>query len=99
DAGKKTHAGAQSQHRTLTADDNPQIGDLYIPVPGAYLRECGERVDEIVSVLADLVHQVSSNKAQSVTLLGAAPSLSHKSAAVGYAMHMDFLGRKSASQA
>ncbi|MDO7895588.1 serine/threonine-protein kinase [Pseudomonas citrulli] len=99
DAGKKTHAGAQSQYRTLTADANPQIGDLYIPVPGADVRKFGERVDEIGTVFADLVHQVRSNKAQSVPQLGAAPSLADKSAAVGYAMHMDFLGRKSASQA
>ncbi|WP_053148786.1 serine/threonine-protein kinase [Pseudomonas sp. Pf153] len=99
DAGKKTHAGAQSQYRTLTADANPQIGDLYIPVPGADVRKLGERVDEIGSVFADLVHQVRSNKPQSVPALGAAPSLADKSAAVGYAMHMDFLGRKTASQA
>lgn len=99
DAGKKTHAGAQSQYRTLTADANPQIGDLYIPVPGADVRKLGERVDEIGSVFADLVHQVRSNKPQSVPLLSAAPSLTDKSTAVGYAMHMDFLGRKSASQA
>ncbi|TWC11729.1 MULTISPECIES: serine/threonine-protein kinase [unclassified Pseudomonas] len=99
DAGKKTHAGAQSQYRTLTADANPQIGDLYIPVAGADVRKLGERVDEIGSVFADLVHQVRSNKPQSVPALGAAPSLADKSAAVGYAMHMDFLGRKTASQA
>ncbi|MGF6327947.1 serine/threonine-protein kinase PpkA [Pseudomonas sp. BS3782 TE3695] len=99
DAGKKTHSGAQSQYRTLTADANPQIGDLYIPVPGADVRKFGERVDEIGSVFADLVHQVRSDKPQTVPLLSAAPSLSDKSAAVGYAMHMDFLGRKAASQA
>ncbi|MCP1442615.1 serine/threonine-protein kinase PpkA [Pseudomonas sp. GGS8] len=99
DAGKKTHGGAQSQYRTLTADANPQIGDLYIPVPGADVRKFGERVDEIGSVFADLVHQVRSNKSQTVPLLSAAPSLADKSAAVGYAMHMDFLGRKAASQA
>lgn len=99
DAGKKTHGGAQSQYRTLTADANPQIGDLYIPVPGADVRKFGERVDEIGSVFADLVHQVRSDKPQAVPLLSAAPSLSDKSAAVGYAMHMDFLGRKAVSQA
>ncbi|MGE8100846.1 protein kinase domain-containing protein [Pseudomonas fluorescens] len=99
DAGKKTHAGAQSQYRTLTADANPQIGDLYIPVPGADVRKLGERVDEIGSVFADLVHQVRNNTPQTVPLLSAAPSLTDKSAAVGYAMHMDFLGRKAASQA
>ncbi|NUT90062.1 protein kinase [Pseudomonas corrugata] len=99
DAGKKTHAGAQSQYRTLTADANPQIGDLYIPVAGADVRKLGERVDEIGTVFADLVHQVRSNKERAVPQLGAAPSLADKSAAVGYAMHMDFLGHKAASQA
>ncbi|MFC6336118.1 protein kinase [Pseudomonas sp. CCM 7891] len=99
DAGKKTHAGAESQYRVLTADANPQIGDLYTPVPGGDVRKLGERVDEIGSVFANLVHQVRSNTPQPVPLLGAAPSLADKSAAVGYAMHMDFLGHKTASQA
>lgn len=99
DAGKKTHAGAESQYRILTADANPQIGDLYTPVPGGDVRKLGERVDEIGSVFANLVHQVRSNTPQPVPLLSSAPSLADKSAAVGYAMHMDFLGRKTASQA
>ena len=99
DAGKKTHAGAESQYRILTADANPQIGDLYTPVPGGDVRKLGERVDEVGTVFANLVHQVRSNTPQPVPLLNSAPSLADKSAAVGYAMHMDFLGRKSASQA
>ena len=99
DAGKKTHAGAEAQYRTLTADANPQIGDLYIPVAGGDVRKFGERVDEIGSVFANLVHQVRSNQPQALPVLAAAPSISEKSAAIGYAMHMDFLGRKAASQA
>lgn len=99
DAGKKTHAGAESQYRILTADANPQIGDLYTAVPGGDVRKLGERVDEIGTVFANLVHQVRSNTPQTVPLLNSAPSLADKSAAVGYAMHMDFLGRKTASQA
>lgn len=99
DAGKKTHAGAESQYRILTADANPQIGDLYTPVPGGDVRKLGERVDEIGTVFANLVHQVRSNTPQPLPLLSSAPSLADKSAAVGYAMHMDFLGRKTASQA
>jgi len=99
DVGKKTHAGAETQYRTLTADANPQIGDLYTPVPGGDVHKLGERVDEIGSVFANLVHQVRSNTPQPVPQLGTAPSLADKSAAVGYAMHMDFLGRKTASQA
>ncbi|MBD8667113.1 serine/threonine-protein kinase [Pseudomonas lurida] len=99
DAGKKTHAGAESQYRILTADANPQIGDLYTSVPGGDVRKLGERVDEIGTVFANLVHEVRSNTPQPVPLLNSAPSLADKSAAVGYAMHMDFLGRKAASQA
>lgn len=99
DAGKKTHAGAETQYRVLTADANPQIGDLYTPVPGGDVHKLGERVDEIGTVFANLVHQVRSDTPQPVPLLSSAPSLADKSAAVGYAMHMDFLGRKTASQA
>nr|WP_314565934.1 serine/threonine-protein kinase [uncultured Pseudomonas sp.] len=99
DAGKKTHAGAESQYRILTADANPQIGDLYTPVPGGDVRKLGERVDEIGTVFANLAHQVRSNTPQPVPLLSSAPTLADKSVAVGYAMHMDFLGRKTASQA
>jgi serine/threonine-protein kinase PpkA len=99
DAGKKNHGYAETQYRVLTADANPQIGDLYIPVPGGDVHKFGERVSEIGSVFADLVHQVRSNQPQVVPLLAAAPTLADKSAAIGYAMHMDFLGRKSASQA
>lgn len=99
DAGKKNHAQAETQYRVLTADANPKIGDLYIPVPGGDVRKFGERVDEIGTVFADLVHQVRSNQSQEVPVLAAAPSIAQKSAAIGYAMHMDFLGRKSASQA
>jgi len=99
DAGKKTHASAESQYRILTADANPQIGDLYTAVPGGDVRKLGERVDEIGTVFANLVHQVRSNTPQPVPLLNSAPNLADKSAAVGYAMHMDFLGRKTASQA
>ena len=99
DAGKATHAGAESQYRILTADANPQIGDLYTAVPGGDVRKLGQRVDEIGTVFANLVHQVRSNTPQPSPLLGSAPSLADKSAAVGYAMHMDFLGHKTASQA
>lgn len=99
DAGKKNHAQAEQQYRTLTADANPKIGDLYIPVAGGDVSKFGAQVDEIGTVFADLVHQVRSNQPQAVPNLAAAPSVADKSAAIGYAMHMDFLGRKSASQA
>jgi serine/threonine-protein kinase PpkA len=99
DAGKNNHGYAETQYRTLTADANPQIGDLYIPVPGGDVAKFGERVGEIGTVFADLVHQVRDKQVQAVPVLKPGPSLAEKSAAIGYAMHMDFLGRQSASQA
>ncbi|WP_110946865.1 serine/threonine-protein kinase [Pseudomonas bohemica] len=99
DAGKKNHAFAEQQYRTLTADANPQIGDLYVPVPGGDVQKFGERVSEIGSVFADLVHQVRSNQPQVAPTLSAAPSVADKSAAIGYAMRMDFLGQQSGVRA
>ncbi|MCY1434641.1 hypothetical protein D9M71_507070 [compost metagenome] len=98
EAGKKNHAYAEQQYRVLTADANPQIGDLYVSVPGGDVNKFGERVREIGSSFADLVHQVRSNPAQPAPLLAASPSVADKSAAIGYAMHMDFLGRRSATR-
>ncbi|MEN0106974.1 MAG: vWA domain-containing protein, partial [Pseudomonas sp.] len=34
DAGKNNHAFAEQQYRSLTADANPKIGDLYVSVAG-----------------------------------------------------------------
>jgi len=98
-AGVKNHASAESQYRVLTADSNPQIGDLYVGVPGGDVGAFGERVREIGSTFAELVHQVREQQPQAVPQLSAGASLAAKSQAIGYAMHMDFLGRHSASQA
>ncbi|TFF36633.1 serine/threonine-protein kinase [Pseudomonas sp. RIT623] len=98
-AGVKNHGAAQAQYRVLTADSNPQIGDLYVGVPGGEVGVFGERVREIGSTFAELVHQVRNQQPQAVPLLTSASGLAAKSQAIGYAMHMDFLGRHGASQA
>ncbi|KAF1050856.1 MAG: Serine/threonine-protein kinase PrkC [Stenotrophomonas maltophilia] len=97
-AGAKNHASAEQQYRVLTADANPRIGDLYVPVPGGDVQRFGQRLDEIGTVFADLVHQVRGNPPSTAPELAGAPSLAQKSAAIGYAMHMDFLGRKTQAQ-
>lgn len=99
DAGKKNHAFAEQQYRTLTADANPKIGDLYVGVPGGDEHKFGQRVSEIGSVFADLVHQVLSNQAPAAPALPSAPTVADKSAAIGYAMRMDFLGHQSGVRA
>ncbi len=98
-AGVKNHGAAESQYRVLTADSNPKIGDLYVGVPGGEVGAFGERVREIGSTFAELVHQVRNQQPQPVPLLASGATLAAKSQAVGYAMHMDFLGRHGASQA
>ena len=98
-AGVKNHGAAESQYRVLTADSNPQIGDLYVGVPGGDVGAFGERVREIGSTFAQLVHQVREQQPQPLPQLGSGASLAAKSQAIGYAMHMDFLGRNGASQA
>lgn len=98
-AGAKNHGAAESQYRVLTADSNPQIGDLYVAVPGGDVGAFGERVREIGSTFAELVHQVREQQPQPLPQLGSGASLAAKSQAIGYAMHMDFLGRNGASQA
>ncbi|PVZ09747.1 serine/threonine-protein kinase PpkA [Pseudomonas sp. URIL14HWK12:I9] len=98
-AGARDHGFAEQQYRTLTADANPRIGDLYVPVPGGDVARFGERVGEIGSVFADLAHQLRQGQALPSPQLAGAPSLADKSAAVGYAMHMDFLGRHDNNQA
>jgi serine/threonine-protein kinase PpkA len=99
DAGQKNHAFAEQQYRTLTADANPRIGDLYVPVPGGDVQTFGARVSDIGSVFADLVHQVRSDQPQIAPSLSAAPSVADKSVAIGYAMRMDFLGQQSGARA
>nr|WP_298164353.1 serine/threonine-protein kinase [uncultured Pseudomonas sp.] len=98
-AGKTNHASAEQQYRVLTADSNPQIGDLYVSVPGGDVQAFGERVREIGSTFAQLAQQVRAQQAPVPPQLFGGTNLTAKSQAIGYAMHMDFLGRRSASQA
>lgn len=88
------HESAAAQYRTLAADPNPRIGDLYVPVEGGDVQAYGEAVDSIVSSFVDVVRDVAGNRP-----LPPAPdlnqlqgSLAAKTAALGYAMRMDFLG-------
>jgi serine/threonine-protein kinase PpkA len=83
----------------LTADPNPQIGDLYVPVTDGDVHAFGQRIGEIGSVFANMVHQIRGGQPQPAPLLAPGANIAARSAAVGYAMHMDFLGRKSTSDA
>ncbi|SDG37319.1 serine/threonine-protein kinase PpkA [Pseudomonas benzenivorans] len=97
--GKDNHGFAEQQYRSLTADANPQIGDLYIPVADGEVGKFGQSVAEIGMIFAELVHQVGSNQVLKPSEHQSAHSIAAKSTAIGYAMHMDFLGRRRAVQA
>ncbi|WP_025810275.1 serine/threonine-protein kinase [Pseudomonas chlororaphis] len=99
EAGRKNHDFAEQQYRSLTADANPQIGDLYIPVAGGDVGRFGDTVAEIGSVFAEQVHQARNNQVPSLAPQQGAPSVASKATAIGYAMQMDFLGRRSAVRA
>ncbi|PMY33941.1 serine/threonine protein kinase [Pseudomonas sp. GW456-L14] len=99
EAGRKNHDFAEQQYRSLTADANPQIGDLYIPVAGGDVGRFGDTVAEIGSVFAEQVHQARNNQLPSLPPPQGAPSVASKATAIGYAMQMDFLGRQSAARA
>lgn len=99
DAGRNNHAFAEAQYRALTADANPTIGDLYVPVAGGDVAQFGQRVREIAGTFAELVHKAAGERRVVAPNWQQAPSLAQKSAAVGYAMHMEFLGRRHGIQA
>ncbi|MBP5077273.1 protein kinase [Pseudomonas chlororaphis] len=99
EAGRKNHDFAEQQYRSLTADANPQIGDLYIPVAGGDVGRFGDTVTEIGSAFAEQVHQARNNQMPNLAPPQGAPSIASKATAIGYAMQMDFLGRRSAVRA
>jgi serine/threonine-protein kinase PpkA len=98
-AGRSNHAFAEQQYRVLTADANPQIADLYVPVANGGIDRFGETVAEIGSTIAELVHEVRNQRTPSLPALAEDSSIAAKTSAIGYAMHMDFLGRQAAVRA
>jgi len=97
--GRDNHGFAEQQYRSLTADANPQIGDLYIPVADGEVERFGQSVKEIGSIFAELVNQVANNSILTPTEHQSTRSIAAKTSAIGYAMQMDFLGRRSAAHA
>ncbi len=97
-AGRNNHGFAEQQYRSLTADPNPQIADLYVPVADGGVDRFGDTVAEIGSVIANLVHGARNDRLPSLPPLHEGASVAAKATAVGYAMHMDFLGRRSAAR-
>ena len=98
--GAKNHALAENQYRQLSAEMNPRIGDLYVPIPTGDVERFGKEMERLASVYTRLVREVAAGKplnppppAKPITDPQA------KAEALGYAIQMDFLGRSRNSQA
>jgi serine/threonine-protein kinase PpkA len=99
--GAKNHALAETQYRQLTADPNPRLGDLYVPIPTGDVNRFGAEIERIAAVFTRLIQEVATGKPLSAPPPTATPVTDPKAKAeaLGYAMQMDFLGRVRGAQA
>ena len=105
----RTHAQAEKQYRTLTRQSDPALADLYVPVDATDLKAGVEGFGRIVEgVAATMVDLVKATAAGQRLRLPAPASVKpgdpvseaeYKAAVVGYAMQLDFLGKKGGIQA
>jgi len=94
--GRHTHDQAAGQYRTLTQWGD--TGDLYFPVPTGSVAEFGQRVDALADSLVRQVEQASQGKLVEAPAAGAS-ELEQKTAIVGRAMQLAYLGRATGAEA
>jgi len=98
--GVKNHAAAENQYRQLSAEVNPRIGDLYVPIPTGDVDRFGKEMKRLASVYTQLVRDVAAGKPLNPPPPGKPiTDPQAKAEALGYAIQMDFLGRTRNSQA
>jgi serine/threonine-protein kinase PpkA len=109
--GKKVnnHSYAEAQHKALTGQADPSIGDLYVPVDATKtaegVRTFGQLVEGVAVQMVELVRATSAG--QRLQLPGQSPSGSddivaeakRKAAILGYSMQLEYLGRRGEVQA
>ena len=103
------HIYAESQYRALTRHLDSIIGDLYVPIEASQtadgVREFGRVVEGVAGQMVELVKATAAGDrlqlpAQLLPTLGdAAKGAARKAAIFGYAMQLDFLGRRGGVQA
>ncbi len=91
--GRTTTATPSSSTAASPPTPTRRSPTSYIPVAGGEVNAFGNTVKEIGTVFADLVHDAGNRKPQAPRF-DAAPSVASKSAAIGCAMQMEFLGRR-----
>jgi len=98
------HASAEAQYRILTKHSDKSLGDLYVPIDAgraeAGVKGFGRAVEGVAKVMVNLVQATSTG--QRLVLPEEKPGqtgdvveeATRKAAILGYAMQLDFLGRK-----
>jgi len=103
------HSYAEAQHKALTGQADPSIGDLYVPIDATKtaegVRTFGRLVEGVAVQMVELVRATSAG--QRLQLPGQSPSGSddivteakRKAAILGYSMQLEYLGRRGKVQA
>jgi serine/threonine-protein kinase PpkA len=95
--GRLTHELASSQYRALSRWGD--AGDWYFPVAGGSVGEFGDQVDSLADALLAQLQQIREGRLIEVPEEGAASTLERRTALVGRAMQLAYLGRKTGSRA
>lgn len=94
------HDKAAKQYRTLTHQADASIGDYYLPIPDADPDRFKSSVDTVAGTLVDTIRATAAGRrvAPPEPAPGKDPA-AQKAAALGYALQLEFLGRKEAAAA
>lgn len=97
-------AYAETQYRALTGHSDALIGDLYVPIeanqPERGVRGFGRVVEGVASQMVELVRATSAGERLRLPDKSSPPSgdmaveAERKAAVLGYAMQLEFLGRR-----
>jgi serine/threonine-protein kinase PpkA len=95
--GRQTHQLAAAQYRALTRWGD--AGDLYFPVKGGSVEAFGAQVDVLADALVKQLEGIRSGRRIQVPEGPQASELERKTALVGRAMQLAYLGRETGSRA
>lgn len=95
--GRQTHAAATAQYRALSRWGD--AGDLYFPVAGGAVDAFGTQVDALADALLAQLEAIRSGQLIEVPQGPRASETERKTALVGRAMQLAYLGREQGSRA
>jgi serine/threonine-protein kinase PpkA len=111
ESGKRlnNYAYAEAQYKTLTGHSDETIGDLYVPIeaeqPETGVQGFGRVVEGVAAKMVELVRATAAGERLTLPDQVSSPSgdvvadAERKAAILGYAMQLDFLGRRGRVQA